>query len=68
MNQFALLTYLFSLTRQLAVVQLEAVQRVGSEHQHVLLGMDRLQLLQGRLPAADALHKDTQSDATRMLQ
>lgn len=27
--------------------------------------MDRLQLLQGRLPAADALHKHTQSDATR---
>lgn len=52
------------LTCQLAVVQLGAVQRVGSERQHVLLRMDRLQLLQGRLPAADALHKHTQRDAT----
>lgn len=56
------------LTCQLAVVQLEAVQRVGSEQQHVLLRVDGLQLLQRGLPAADSLHKQTRRDATHAVE
>lgn len=44
-------------TGQLAVIQFESVERVGAVEQHVLLCVDRLQLLQSGLPTADALQR-----------
>lgn len=43
------------ITGQLAAVQFEAVEGAGAKQKHVLLRVDRLQLLQGGLPAADTL-------------
>lgn len=44
-------------TGQLAVIQLESVERVGAVEQHVLLRVHRLQLLQSGLATADALRR-----------
>lgn len=48
-------------TFQLPVVQFEAAEWVGAIEEHMSLGVDRLQFLQGGLSAPETLKKSPQS-------